>query len=162
MTYAAASVLAQKPQATDTPPANANARLEQPKQPPETPARPAMTPFVHSVRDVELGMSVDEVKKKLGRPDVEDDTGLLFSLSGGDSVQVGLDENKKVRTIADIYAAGSKSAPSIKDIFGPAAEDSGGDTYKMERYPDAGYWVSYSRSNSSDKPIVVVMMRRIT
>jgi hypothetical protein len=93
---------------------------------------------------------------------VQDDSGLLFSLSGGDSVQIGLDENKHVRTVAEIYAAGSKNAPSLKEVFGPDEQEVSGDTYKMERYSDAGYWVSYSRSNSKDKPIVVVTMRKIT
>ena len=40
-------------------------------------------------------MSIDDVKKKLGRPEVQDESGLLFSLSGGDSVQIGLDENMR-------------------------------------------------------------------
>ena len=153
----AASAVAQGQPAT-TPAADTAAKLEPPKA---TASKTATLPVVRSVRDVQLGMSIDDVKKKLGKPDVQDDTGLLFSLSGGDSVQIGLGEKKEVKVVAAIYAPGSKNAPSLKDIFGPSAEDATGDTYKMERYPDAGYWLSYSRSNSQDKPIVVVTMRKI-
>jgi hypothetical protein len=114
-----------------------------------------------SVRDIELGMTVDQVKAKLGKPDVADDAGMYFTLSGGDSVQIGLDADKKVRTVAAIYAAGSKSAPTIQDVLGTDEAAADGDIYKMERYPDAGYWVSYSRSGSDKKPLVVVTMRKI-
>jgi hypothetical protein len=159
----AVAVTAQTQQAVNTPPADSAAKLQEQKTGASSaPAKAAITPLVHSVRDVELGMSIDDVKKKLGRPEVQDDTGLLFNLSGGSSVQIGLDENKHVRVVAVIYSAGSKDAPALKDIFGASAEDSTGDVYKMERYPDAGYWLSYSRSNSQDKPIVVVTMRKIS
>src|SRR3569833_893371 len=133
-----------------TPSSDTAAKLEPSKATVTTPAttKAVMTPVVHSVHDVELGMSIDDVKKKLGKPDVQDDTGLLFTLDGGDSVQIGLGPDKHVRTVAAIYGAGSKNAPAFKDIFGADAQDPAGDTYKMERYKDAGYWVSYSRSNS--------------
>jgi len=156
----AASTLAQGQTAT-APTADTAAKLEQPKAASAASPKTTTVPAVRTVRDVQLGMSLDDVKKKLGKPDVQDDTGVLFSLSGGDSVQIALDEKKEVKVVAAIYAPGSKIAPSLKDIFGPDAVDATGDTYKMERYPDAGYWISYSRSNSQDKPIVVVTMRKI-
>ena len=121
----------------------------------------APAPAAPSVRDIELGMSVDDVKAKLGKPEVTDDTGMYFTLSGGDSVQIGLDENKKVRTVAAVYAAGSKLAPSPDEVLGDAVEKTDGDMYKMVRYPDKGYWVSYSRSGSDKKPLVVVTLRKI-
>jgi len=162
LSLSAMAVMAQGQQAVNTPSADSAAKLQEPKTATPAPTKAAITPLVHSVRDVELGMSIDDVKKKLGRPEVQDDTGLLFTLSGGNSVQIGLDENKHVRTVAVIYGAGSKDAPALKDIFGASAEDTTGDVYKMERYPDAGYWVSYSRTNSQDKAIVVVTMRKIS
>ena len=98
--FCVGSVMAQGQQTPNTPAADTAAKLEQPRTAEAAPAKTTLTPFVHSVRDVELGMSVDDVKKKLGRPEVQDDTGLLFTLAGGDSVQIGLDENKHVRTVA--------------------------------------------------------------
>jgi len=157
----AVAAMAQTQPSTNTPAANSDAKLQEPKAVTPAPAKEAVTPLVHSVRDVELGMTVDEVKKKLGKPEVQDDTGLYFSLSGGDSVQIGLDADKHVRTVAAIYAAGSKDAPAFKDIFGTSGEENNGNVYKMQRYPDAGYWVSYSRTNSQDKPVVVVTMKKI-
>jgi len=127
-----------------------------------TPAKKVVQPALKAIREVELGMSVDDVKHKLGKPDVEDDTGMYFTLNGGDSVQIGLGPDKKVRTVASIYAAGSKNAPSAQEVLGADADSTDGDTYKMIRYPDAGYWVSYSKTNSKDKPVVIVTMRKLS
>ena len=161
LTLTASIALAQTDKTPDAT-ASVTVKPEAPKVVQTAPVKSAaVTPFIHSVRDVELGMAVDEARKKLGRPEVEDATGMYFTLSGGDAVQIGLDDDKKVRTAALIYGAGSKSAPTLKDIFGNDVDNVEGDTYKIVRYPDAGYWVSYSRSNSKDKPIVVVTMRKL-
>lgn len=146
-----------------TPPDSASDRMEQPPEPVVTTSATPLTAPAHSftsVRDIELGMTVDQVKAKLGKPDVQDDTGLVFDLGKGDSVQIGLDPEKKVRTIAAIFAAESNAAPSFMDVFGTAPA-SDGDVYKLERYPDEGYWVSYSRTITADKPVTVVMIRKI-
>lgn len=155
--FAAGAAFAQAPDDQDDKTGTPTPEVAQPAPP----APPALTPAIDSVREVEIGMTVDQVREKLGKPTVEDGTGLYFDLDKGDSVQIGLDPDKKVRTIAAIYAAGSKTAPSFTDVFGPTEGETEGDVYKLERYPEAGYWVSYSRTNSKDKPVVVVMLRRI-
>lgn len=114
-----------------------------------------------SLRGLELGMTISQVKEKLGKPDFQDETGLVFELKDGDSVQIGLGPDKNVRTIAAIFSADSETAPSFADVFGPDAGSVDGDVYKMERYPDAGYWVSFSRTNSKDEPVTVVTLRKI-
>jgi len=146
-------------------PEKESAKIEAPAAPAAvatTPAKKVVQPALKAIREVELGMSVDDVKHKLGKPDVEDDTGMYFTLNGGDSVQIGLGPDKKVRTVASIYAAGSKNAPSAQEVLGADADSTDGDTYKMIRYPDAGYWVSYSKTNSKDKPVVIVTMRKLS
>lgn len=160
---AAVSVPAQTAQQANGP-ANQTAKIESAPPPASAPAKAAVAlqPAIHALRDVELGMSADDAKHKLGKPEVQDETGMYFNLSGGDSVQIGLGADKKVSTIAIIYAAGGKNAPSLSDVFGPDVEKADGDTYKMVRYPDAGYWVSYSRSNSADKPVVVVTIKKMS
>jgi hypothetical protein len=35
-----------------------------------------------------------------------------------------------------------------------------GSMYELERYPAAGYWVSYNRT-AGDKPIVTITMQRM-
>jgi outer membrane protein assembly factor BamE (lipoprotein component of BamABCDE complex) len=119
------------------------------------------TPEIDSLLEVKLGMTVEEVKKVLGKPEVQDNTGLVYNLDKGDTVQIGLDPEKKVRTIAAVFTADSKATPSFQKIFGTDVEDTEGDVHKMERYPDAGYWVSFSRTNSKEKPVTVVMLRKI-
>ena len=147
--------------ATPRVPQTESAKVAAVIKPTAAPAKKVVQPTLKAIREVELGMTMDQVKQKLGKPEVEDLTGMYFSLAGGDSVQIGIDDDKKVRTIASIYAPGSKAAPSMQDVLGADANTTDGDVYKMIRYPEADYWVSYSRTNSKDKPQVIVTMRRI-
>ncbi len=142
------------------------AKVEKPavKEKPAAPAsQESPAPVVTSLGGLTLGLTADEAKDKLGKPDVSDKTGMLFTPSGTESIQIGLDEEGKIRTIAHIYTDGDKKAPSFEDVFGPGVEkpESTGTLYKMVRYPEAGMWLSYSLTNADSKPMTVVTMRRI-
>lgn len=108
-------------------------------------------------------MSADEVKEKLGKPKIGDKAGSYYEFSKGESAQIGLDNAKKVRTIALIFSSDSPDVPTYADVFGPdvpLAAKPNGSIYKLIRYPEAGYWVAYSRS-AGEKPITIITMRRI-
>lgn len=158
---AAASSLAQTPmEATDKTEQTASPTV--PETVPTAPKPTVEMPVIESVREIRLGMTIDEITAKLGKPEVQDKTGMLFELADGDSLQVGLDPDKKVRTIAAIFTADSKVTPAFADVFGPDAGEPEGDVYKLERYNEAGFWVSFSRTNSIDKPMTIVTMRKIS
>jgi hypothetical protein len=123
-----------------------------------------LEPAVKDLRGISLGMTVDEVRSKLGKPLSQDDSGLYYSFSNSESAQIGLDPAGKVRTIATIYSGGDQNAPKFEDVFGPnvqlAASDNGR-LYKMVRYPSAGFWIAYSKIGTDKNELTTVTMRRI-
>jgi hypothetical protein len=129
--------------------------------------RPSPTPtgpFVSDLKGVKVGMTKKEVEGVLGRARVSDDAGMYYSFSDTQSAQIGLDSEGKVRTIALLFSEGDKHAMSYTDVFGPGtppAPDANGNVYQMVRYPSAGFWISYSLTNTADSPMTVITMRRI-
>lgn len=150
---------------TETPAGAGETKDEKPEvqetAPVQTAAVPA--PAITSLGGVSLGMSADEARAKLGKADASDKAGMLFTPSGTQSVQIGLDDTGTVRTIAYIYSDGDSAAPSFEDVFGPNVPkpEPGAQLYKMVTYPDAGFWLSYSRSEVGGKPMTVITMRRL-
>ena len=127
------------------------------------PAMPAVAPFLSELKGISIGMSPDEVLKRLGKPKASDKSGMLFSLAKNELAQIGLGPKGMVRTIALIYEDGNENAPDLEDIFGPAvdvAKNEDGSVYKMVRYDNVGFWLAYSRTGGED-PLTTVTMRRI-
>jgi len=53
------------------------------------------------------------------------------------------------------------NAPDAKSVLGEDVEaKADGSMYKLVRYPEAGYWVSYSRT-AGNSPLVIVTMQKI-
>jgi hypothetical protein len=123
-----------------------------------------LTPFISSLRGVKINMTKDEVRDILGKPDVSDKAGLFYQFSKTRSAQIGLDSKGVVRTIAFLYMDGDKEAMSYSEVFGPDAvpvPKKNGTIYKMVRYPNDHFWITYSMTNPGLKSITVVTMRRI-
>ncbi len=136
--------------------------MSQDALPSPTPRR-VLEPAIHDLHGVVINMTLSEAKEKLGKPKVADKAGLYYEFSKTDTAQIGVDENKKVRTIALMFTSDSENIPTFAEIFGPdvpLVEKPNGSVYKMVRYPKAGYWVAYSRS-AGDRPMTVITMRRI-
>jgi outer membrane protein assembly factor BamE (lipoprotein component of BamABCDE complex) len=118
---------------------------------------PAWTAY----REVKLGMSAEEVRKILGKPKIDDKDGFYYEISDDEFVQIRLDNDKKVRIIAATYTGGK--LPQYGDVFGAEAEPPtkpDGSIYNLVRYPEAGFWIAYSR-RAGEKPAVTVTMQKI-
>jgi hypothetical protein len=117
-------------------------------------------PVFTDYRGVRIGMSADEVKTKL--KNLKDGgTGQdFFVFSERESAQIYYDENKKVMAISIDYIGDSTNAPSPSAVLGIELEAKpDGSMYQLNRYPEAGYWVSYNRT-AGDKPIVTITMQK--
>jgi outer membrane protein assembly factor BamE (lipoprotein component of BamABCDE complex) len=120
-------------------------------------------PVWQSYKDVTIGMSAEQVREKLGAPRSEDAEGFFYVFSETENAQILLDANKKVRCISTVFTAEHAASPAFTDVFGKAEELTArpdGSVYKMVKYTDAGYWVSYSRM-AGEKAMVIVMIQKL-
>ncbi|HEX6125261.1 MAG TPA: hypothetical protein VFZ23_07790 [Pyrinomonadaceae bacterium] len=110
---------------------------------------------------MKIGTSADEVRALLGKAKIDDKDGFFYEMDA-EMVQIRLDENEKVRLISVTYANKSPNAPKYSDIFGeePTRAKPDGSVYTLVRYPEAGYWVAYSKT-SGDEPIITVTMQKL-
>ena len=120
-------------------------------------------PVWQNYKGIAIGMTADEVRAKLGAAKSEDADGFFYIFSETENAQFLLDKDKKVRTVSVVFTADNTAAPKFADVFGKTAEleaKPDGSIYKMVKYADAGYWVSYSRM-AGEKAMVIVMIQKM-
>lgn len=122
----------------------------------------APAPLVKDYKGVAIGMTEDEVKDKLGKPELNDNTGFFYIFSDEERAQISFDAEKKVNMIAVFYSPDNENTPKYADVFGqesvaPTKDD--GSIYNLVSYPQAGYWIAYSRL-AGDNALVTVTMQK--
>lgn len=127
---------------------------------PASKAAPANVPVFKDYRGISIGMSADDVRAKLDRVK-KGDTQDLFVFSEHESAQIYYDDKHKVTAISVDYFGDNSNAPAPETVVGVALQAKGdGSMYQLNRYPDAGYWVSYNRT-AGDKPIVTITLQKM-
>lgn len=119
------------------------------------------TPVFKEYRGVQLGMTAEEARKKLGSPKDKSDEQDYFAISDNETAQLVYDKAHKVVTISADFLSGAKDVPTAKAVMGadvPPKPD--GSVYKMVRYLKAGYWVSYFRG-AGDAPLTTITIQKI-
>lgn len=117
-------------------------------------------PLYKDFRGVTLGMAAEEVRGKLGSIKNKGERQDFFVFSDTQSAQVVYDDQGKVTTISVDYTQQSE-APSPESVLGePVKAKQDGSIYQLRRYPDAGYWIAYSRT-AGDSPIVTITMQKL-
>jgi hypothetical protein len=118
-------------------------------------------PLFHEYRSITIGMTADEVRKKLSNPSDKSDEQDFFVFNDNESAQVFYDKSHKVFAISVNFMAGARDLPTAKVVFGSdlvAKPD--GSIYKMVRYPKHGCWVSFSRT-AGDSPLTTITLQKI-
>lgn len=118
-------------------------------------------PLFLEYRSIQIGMTAEEVRKKLDNPSDKSDEQDFFVFSDNESAQVFYDKSRKVFAISVNFLNGARDMPTAKGVFGsdiPVKPD--GSMYKMVRYPKAGCWVSFSRT-AGDSPLTTVTLQKI-
>jgi hypothetical protein len=118
-------------------------------------------PAFHEYRGIQLGATVDEVRKKLGTPKNESDEQDFYVFNEQESAQIVYDKSHKVITISADFLSGGNGAPTAKDVFGADLEPKAdGSMYKMVRYAKAGCWISYNRT-AGNSPLTSITVQKI-
>lgn len=121
--------------------------------------RALQQPIFSEYRGIRLGMTATEVRAKLGEPNLKGDDGDFYMFSETETTQVFYDAQHKTKAISIDYMGGV-GAPDPKTVVGGDLQVSSAGLYKMVRYDNLGYWVSFNRTTG---PVVVVTitMQRI-
>ena len=118
-------------------------------------------PLFLEYRGVQLGMSADDVRKKLGAPKEKGADQDFYIFSETETAQFLYDKTQKVITISADFMSVSADVPTAKGVFGADVEaKADGSVYKMVRYPKAGYWLSYNRT-SGTSPLTTVTLQKL-
>lgn len=125
-------------------------------------AKKAHLPVLQDYRGIKIGMAASDVRAKLGKAQSDDKDGFLYVFSDDESAQILVDGEQKVRTISVMFGGDNPKPIKCEDIFGKnveAEKQANGALYKLVKYTEAGYWVSYSRM-AGDKPSVMMVMQK--
>lgn len=131
--------------------------------------RNATSPITHDeetgafkdYRGVQLGMTADEVRKKLGTPKDKADDQDFFVFGESETAQIVYDATHKVVTISADFLTSGDTVPTAKQVLGGELEaKADGSVYKMVRFPKAGYWLSYNRTGGAS-PLTTVTLQKI-
>jgi outer membrane protein assembly factor BamE (lipoprotein component of BamABCDE complex) len=109
-------------------------------------------PIFSEYKGIRLGMTAVEVRATLGEPTIKSDDQDYYVLSESEAVQVVYDAQLKTRAISIDYMGGV-GAPDPKTIVGGEQAASPGGFYRVMRYDNLGFWVSYNRTAG---PVVMV------
>lgn len=120
-----------------------------------------MSPVYQDFMGVTLGMSPKDVRARLGHPKDKGERQDFFVFSDSQSAQVVYDNQGKLVVISVDYVGKDGNAPSPESVLGEAVQaKQDGSIYQLKRYPEAGYWVAYSRT-AGDNPTVTVTMQKM-
>jgi hypothetical protein len=122
-------------------------------------AKPAAAPLYSEYRGVTLGMSAKDVRAKLGKPEEKSDVMDFYVFNDHERARVYYREGKASAVIAT-YIGKDAAAPAPAAVLGTEVEAKpDGSMYQMTPYPQAGYWVAYSRT-AGDAPMVMITMQK--
>jgi hypothetical protein len=109
-------------------------------------------PLYADYKGVRIGMTAEEARAKLGQPALKGDDQDYYVFSEKETAQIAYDAAHKVIGISVDYMDGS-GAPDPKIVVGGDLEAKNGSAYKLVRYENLGFWVSYNRTAG---PVVIV------
>lgn len=118
-------------------------------------------PCFSDYRGVQIGMTIDDARKKLGEPKERADEVDIYNFDDKESAQIYYDKSTKKVTAISVDYLGVGGAPECRKVTGTDADArADGSKFKLVRYPKYGYWVSYNRTAGAT-PVVTVTMQKI-
>jgi hypothetical protein len=112
-------------------------------------------------KGVTIGVSADEVHRKLGEPKEASATQDFYAFSEKEIVQIFYDNTRKVTALTVNYLGEGVGVPECKAVLGVEIKaEADGSMRKIVQYRKAGYWVSCNRT-AGDDPLITVTMQKI-
>lgn len=125
------------------------------------PAAEEPPPVFSEYRGVQLGMTADEVRKKLGEPKNKGEEEDFYLFTDTEMAQFIYDKTRKLTAMSVDFMSTGGSIPTPKQVLGSEIESKAdGSMYKLVRYPKAGYWLSYNRTAGAS-PLTTVTIQKI-
>jgi hypothetical protein len=122
-------------------------------------AKAAIEPLYREYKGIKIGMTAKDVRAKLGKPEEKSDAMDFYVFSDKERARVYYQDGKASAIIAT-YMGKESGAPAPLEVIGTDIEAKpDGSLYQMKTYPQAGYWVAYSRT-SGDSPMVIITMQK--
>jgi hypothetical protein len=142
--------------------ANAQVKKLQPKSANAlTKSAGTQQPLYSDYKGVRIGMSHTEARAKLGPPTREFESQDLYVVSETETVQLFFDRSRNITAISIDYLSSTSAAPDYKTVVGNDVEiKPDGSIYKLVRYEQLGFWVSFSRT-AGDLGITTITIQKI-
>jgi hypothetical protein len=122
-------------------------------------AKAAVEPLYREYKGVQIGMAAKDVRAKLGKPEMKSDAMDFYVFSDKERARVYYQDGKASAVIAT-YLGEESGAPAPLEVLGmDITPKPDGSLYQMKTYPQAGYWVAYSRT-TGDSPMVIITMQK--
>jgi len=116
-------------------------------------------PLYTQYKGVQLGMTADEARAKLGTPALKESDQDYYVFSENETAQIVYDAAHKVVTISVDYVGGI-GAPDYKAVVGGELEKSiNGSMYRAVRYESLGFWVSFNRTTGTVTTVTVTIQK---
>jgi uncharacterized protein YaiE (UPF0345 family) len=123
-------------------------------------AREVQRPLYREYRGVQLGMTTEAARAKLGEPALKGEDQDFYAFSEHETAQIAYNAAHQVVTISIDYIAGV-GAPDYRTVVGVALEvRPDGSTYKMVFYEGERFWVSYNK-NVGSVPTVTITLQQL-
>ena len=104
-------------------------------------------------------MSAADVRAKLGRPQEKSDVMDFYVFNDRERARVYYTDGKATAVIATYIGKDGGAPPPVKVLGAEIEAKPDGSMYQMKPYPQAGYWVAYSRTGG-DQPMVMITMQK--
>lgn len=122
----------------------------------------AQQPLYGDYKGVRIGMTADEARTKLGQPALKADDQDYYIFSDKETAQIAYDSAHKVTGISADYMGGA-GAPDYRSVVGADINvKADGSMYKLVRYEQLGFWVSYNRTANDAVVIVTITIQKIS
>ncbi|MCA1568145.1 MAG: hypothetical protein LC803_21380 [Acidobacteria bacterium] len=122
-------------------------------------AKGVVKPLYREYKGVQIGMSAEDVRAKLGKPQEKTNAMDFYVFSDRERARVYYQDGKASAIIAT-YLGKQSGAPAPLAVIGTDIEAKpDGSLYQMKTYPQGGYWVAYSRT-SGDSPMDIITMQK--